>query len=88
MRLKANFKLAFWIGVILHVLLVYLNTRFLDFECLKPSCTSHIFADMPISILYLAFPEPAIIILSLLIGSALWGIYAIGFMWLLEKIFK
>jgi hypothetical protein len=57
-------------------------------DCINASCTSHILADMPLSILYLAMPHPMVIIASFTLGSILWGFYFIGILWLLEKIIK
>tara|TARA_Y100001937_G_scaffold122491_1_gene183360 strand:- start:52457 stop:52723 length:267 start_codon:yes stop_codon:yes gene_type:complete len=88
MRSNSNFKLAFWIGFALHVLFVYTRTKILDMECMNQSCTPHLLADMPLSILYLAMPDTLVILASFTLGSLLWGLYAMGILKLLEKIIK
>lgn len=88
MRSNLNYKIAFWVGFGLHVFFVYTRSRILSMECINASCTSHYLADIPLSILYLAMPPGIIIVASFTLGSVLWGIYSMGLMRLLEKLFK
>ncbi|MBI41303.1 MAG: hypothetical protein CMF59_17030 [Leptospiraceae bacterium] len=88
MRSSSNYKLAFWVGFAIHVIFVWTRTRILDMECINPSCTTHLIADMPLSILYLPMPNVIIIIASFTLGSLLWGLYFIGLLWALEKVIK
>ena len=88
MRSNVNYKIAFWVGFGLHIVYVYSRSRILSMECINPSCTSLYLADVPLSILYLAMPPAIIIVASFALGSILLGLYSMGLMRLLEKIFK
>lgn len=84
----SNYKLAFWVGFALHIVFIFTRTRILHMECISDSCTPHMLADMPLSILYLPLPQPIIIIASFTLGSILWGLYFMGIMKLMEKLIK
>ncbi len=76
-------KKAFFIGVGIHIIFLFTRVQFFPFRCIG-ECTSIIVADIPISIIYLAFSDPLLIIFSLIFGSILWGFY----FWLLYIVFQ
>lgn len=81
-----NERIAFFTGIFLHLLLIWTRINlfpFKDLGCINKDCTSIVVADIPLSIIYLAFSDPILIIFSLILGSMLWGIY----FWLIYKLF-
>lgn len=76
-------KKAFFIGVGIHLILIFTRIEFFPFRCIN-DCTSLLVADIPLSIIYLAFSDPILIIFSAILGSLLWGFY----FWLVYLIFQ
>ncbi|MFN3604836.1 MAG: hypothetical protein ACK4UJ_09010 [Leptonema sp. (in: bacteria)] len=81
-----NEKRAFFIGVGTHLIFIFTRIRLFSLECIQ-DCSSIVIADIPISILYLAFSDSILIIFSAIIGSLLWGFYYWLIYMLLQKIF-
>ncbi len=82
---------AFFVGIILHLFLIWTRIQifpFHSFGCIQKDCSSIIIADIPFSIIYLAFSDPVLIVFSLIFGSILWGFYFWLFYRLLNIIFK
>jgi len=72
-----NPKTAFFVGVILHLFFLWTRIKLFplsDFGCIN-DCTSIIVADIPISIVYMAFSDLFLILFSMILGSLLWGLY-------------
>lgn len=75
-------------GFLLHIVLVVSRVQFLDLACAGRDCSPLIWADLPLSVIYLAFPDGALIVASLLLGSVLWGLWGLGLHRLLRLIFR
>jgi|YNPMSStandDraft_1061717.scaffolds.fasta_scaffold20484_2 hypothetical protein len=86
-----NNRTAFFIGLILHLFFIWTRIKvfpFKDFGCINKDCTSIVVADIPISIIYLAFSDPILILFSGILGSLLWGLYFFLIYKLFYKLFK
>ncbi|MBL8020065.1 MAG: hypothetical protein JNM27_10415 [Leptospirales bacterium] len=70
--LEKDFRIGFFTGALLHIWFVFQRISWL--KC-TPDCGGITVADIPISILYFAFPDWLLIISSLLLGSVLWGFW-------------
>jgi len=72
--LQKDFRIGFFTGFALHVWFVFWRVKWLQFKC-DPDCGSLGLADMPVSVLYFAFPDGAAIVFSLILGSIVWGFW-------------
>ncbi|MCE9598652.1 MAG: hypothetical protein K8S54_11845 [Spirochaetia bacterium] len=70
--LEKDFRIGFFTGAGLHIW--FLLQRISWFKC-SPDCGGITVADIPVSILYFAFPDWLLIPLSFILGSALWGLW-------------
>ena len=86
--LSQEFRIGFFTGVGIHLIMLFGHIRLLRFECLTPGDCSDIFLyDMPISLFYFAFPDGLLIFFSAILGSALWGFWFWGLLRLLLRLF-
>lgn len=72
--LEKDFRIGFFTGAVLHIWFVFWRVRWLEFRC-DPDCSSLSLGDMPVSVLYFAFPDGAAIVFSLIFGTILWGFW-------------
>ncbi len=69
-----DFLIGFASGAFVHFVMLWTRADFFPPRCHGGSCSEILFFDIPISILYYAFEDSKIILMSLLVGSVLWGI--------------
>lgn len=75
MRKFDDFWPAFWPAALLHLFAVLLKVELLKWDCEGGDCGDILYLDMPISLFYFSFPNGAIIPISLIFGTILWGVY-------------
>lgn len=65
-------------GIVLHIIMLVTRVNLLQMECLGGDCGGILLFDIPISAVYFAFPDNMVILFSLVLGSAWWGILGYG----------
>ena len=65
-------------GIVLHLIMLFTRVNFLQMECAGGDCGDILTFDIPLSALYFAFPDGMVIMFSLILGSAWWGILGYG----------
>lgn len=73
-------------GIVLHLVMLFTRVNLLQFECLGGDCSGILWFDMPISAVYFAFPDNMVILFSLVLGSAWWGLLGYGLLKLVRFI--
>ena len=83
--------LPFWVGLAGHlvfwVLVVNLDSTPWDFACGEISCWALLFAELPVSLLYLSGTTTEVTVGSLSIGSLWWGVVLLGIAWVSTKVY-
>lgn len=77
----------FAMGVGLHIVFLFTRIRLLDIACIGNGCSSLVFADFPVSVIYFAFSDRLLILFSLVVGSVLWGLWGLAIYRLLRYLF-
>lgn len=65
-------------GFFLHSVLLFSRIRISDLSCMGRDCGSIVWADLPLSVIYLAFPDGVLILVSLFVGGILWGLWGLA----------
>jgi len=82
-----DFRIGFITGVVLHCIMLWTRVQFLPLRCMGGDCGEILIFDIPISILYYAFEDTKVIVLSLLFGSVWWGFVFYGILKILKRFF-
>jgi hypothetical protein len=91
-RLRARYvmfyrRMSFLVGAFLHLLFLFTRVNILHWRCVAGDCSGLFFADFPVSLIYLAFPDGVLIVFSLLSGTVLWGLYGLAVERILQRLF-
>ena len=80
-------RMPFLVGAALHLLFLFTRMSITQWRCVADDCSGLFFADFPISLIYLAFPDGVLIVFSLFFGTLLWGLYGLAVSALLNRLF-
>ncbi|HMU82189.1 MAG TPA: hypothetical protein PKE49_00385 [Leptospiraceae bacterium] len=72
--LEKDFRIGFFAGCALHLWYLIPRVSWLSLKC-GARCSDIATADAPISLLYLAFPDPGVIFFSTILGTIEWGVW-------------
>ena len=73
-----DFKIGFIMGVSLHLLMLFKRVKIFRMECVSGDCSDIVTFDIPVSLVYYAFPDTLLILFSAVLGSLLWGVWFWG----------